>query len=246
MGAVSHRRLALRVVDVENEILANRPTIAILGGTGQLGPGLALRWARAGFKVIIGSRDPQRAAAVVTELAPQLDDGMADNLLRGTSNADAAEQCDIAVVTVPFDGMDSMEPLNRSLLAKTVVSTVVPMTFVDRRAAPLAVAEGSAAERLARLLPGAKVTAALQTVSAHDLRDLDCKLDADCLVAGDDDDAVLTTIELVSHLGDLRAVTVGALAQARLIEQITPLLLGLNRRHKATTGIRITGLTARP
>ena len=73
MGAVSHRRLALRVVDVENEILANRPTIAILGGTGQLGPGLALRWARAGFKVIIGSRDPQRAAAVVTELAPQLD-----------------------------------------------------------------------------------------------------------------------------------------------------------------------------
>jgi 8-hydroxy-5-deazaflavin:NADPH oxidoreductase len=158
-------------------------TVGILGGTGGLGKGLAARWVRAGIPVILGSRSPERAANAAQEVAGWLE-GEDHAELRGEGNAGAAA-ADLVIASVPFDGLaEGLEPLTAALAGKVVVSVVNPLGFDQRGAHPLPVAEGSAAEAVEALLPGARVTAAFHSVSSVALRQLGQPMDDDVPVSG--------------------------------------------------------------
>jgi NADPH-dependent F420 reductase len=218
--------------------------VALLGGTGRLGPGLALRWARAGIPVVIGSREAARASARASEIAGRLDRAGGDAAVRGMENAEAAAAGRIAVVTVPFEGQAELLALLRGPLAgKIVVSTAVPVRFEEGRG-PVAVevAEGSAALQAAALLPESRVVGALHTVSSAHLGRLDHELDEDVLLSGDDEGAKSEVRRLVEAIPGLRAVDAGGLRSSRLTEQLTVLLLGVNRLARRTVGVRLVGL----
>ncbi len=213
--------------------------IAILGGTGEQGPGLALRWARAGEEVIIGSRQREKGERVATELNQEL--GKA--LLRGTDNASAAAAAEVVVLTVPYSAhVSTLATVQEQLKGKIFVDVSVPLDPENPRRVLMPPA-GSAAEEAQQLLgPEVKVVGALQNVSAHLLRDLNAAIDCDVLVCGADKDARLTVMQLIERLG-IHALDAGPLEAARLIEPITALLIRLNIRHKVhSAGLRITGL----
>ena len=213
--------------------------IAILGGTGEQGPGLALRWARAGEEVIIGSRQREKGERVATELNQEL--GKA--LLRGTDNASAAAAAEVVVLTVPYSAhVSTLATVQDQLKGKIFVDVSVPLDPENSRRVLMPPA-GSAAEEAQQILgPEVKVVGALQNVSAHLLRDVNAAIDCDVLVCGVDKDARLTVMQLIERLG-IHALDAGPLEAARLIEPITALLIRLNIRHKVhSAGIRITGL----
>ncbi|MEW6298498.1 MAG: NADPH-dependent F420 reductase [Thermodesulfobacteriota bacterium] len=213
--------------------------IAILGGTGEQGPGLALRWARAGEEVIIGSRQREKGERVAAELNQEL----GKDLLRGTDNASAAAAADVAVLTVPYAAhVSTLETVKEQLKGKIFVDVSVPLDPENPRRVIMPPA-GSATEEAQQVLgPDVQVVGALQNVSAHLLRDLHAALDCDVLVCGGNKDARATVIRLIEKLGT-RAIDAGPLEAARLIEPITALLIRLNIRHKVhSAGIRITGL----
>jgi NADPH-dependent F420 reductase len=213
--------------------------IAILGGTGEQGPGLALRWARAGEEVIIGSRQREKGERVAAELNQEL----GKDLLRGTDNASAAAAADVAVLTVPYAAhVSTLETVKEQLKGKIFVDVSVPLDPENPRRVIMPPA-GSATEEAQQVLgPDVQVVGALQNVSAHLLRDLHAALDCDVLVCGGNKDARATVMRLIEKLGT-RAIDAGPLEAARLIEPITALLIRLNIRHKVhSAGIRITGL----
>jgi 8-hydroxy-5-deazaflavin:NADPH oxidoreductase len=212
--------------------------IAILGGTGKEGAGLALRWAQAGHSIIIGSRDAERARAKATELRER-----ANKLpIVGHTNLEAAELGEIIVVALPATGLAATLPeLRAATGTKVVVSTVVPLTFGGPRLFTPPAA-GSSAEEVQALLPEARVVAAFHHIAAHELAETDHAIECDLLLCGGDADAkeVVTTLGL--SLG-LRVIDVGALANAGPVEGITALLATINRRYKLkNSGIKITGL----
>ena len=217
--------------------------IAIIGGTGPAGMGLALRWARAGETIIIGSRDEQRAQ--VAAAAIQLKVGDQANV-SGMENRAACAAADILMLTVPFEGQ---APLLKQLKpaiteASIVIDATVPLASAvgGRASRPLGVWQGSAAQQAAELLPkGISVVAAFHNLSA-DLLNGDDPLDCDVVVCSDDPDAAQLTRELAAKIPGVRALDGGRLENARIVEQITALLIGLNIRHKGHAGIRITGL----
>ena len=212
--------------------------IALIGGTGDEGMGLAYRLAKAGHRCIIGSRSQERAETAAQELLAK------DHALRieGATNAAAAEAGELVVVTTPFDALaPTLPPIAPAIAGKIAVSTVVPMAFAEGRAAVVPVAEGSAAEHLQALLPGARVVAAFQNLSAKKL--LGTKpVDADVIVCADDADAKQRIIELAGEIEGVRGVDGGALANAQMVEAITVLLVSINRNYKARAGVRITGI----
>lgn len=217
--------------------------IAILGGTGEQGPGLALRWAKAGEEVIIGSRQKEKGEKVAVELNQEL----GKELLRGTDNVSAAAAAEVIVLTVPYSAhVSTLETVKEQLKGKIFVDVSVPLDPDNARRVIMPSA-GSAAEEAQQILgPDVKVVGALQNVSAHLLRDLNAEIDCDVLVCGGDKDARATVMQLIERLG-IHAVDVGPLEAARLIEPITALLIRLNIRHKVhSAGIRITGLPNRP
>jgi NADPH-dependent F420 reductase len=212
--------------------------IGILGGTGKEGSGLALRLARAGHEVVIGSRDEERAHAKASEIAA----ACGGNVV-GASNQQAASRAEIVVLAVPYAGHRSLlEELAPSLASKIVVDTVVPLDFKAKHpyAPPQ---EGSAAEQAQSILgPGAKVVAALHQIAAHELALLDHVIEADGFLCGDDAAAKEKVSELVRALG-VRPLDVGALKNAPLLEAMTPLLIEINKKHKVkTAGLRVTGI----
>ncbi len=212
-------------------------TIAIIGGTGDLGSGLALRWAKAGHKVIIGSRDPSRALQAAEALRRSLDEGAR---ISGTSNVEAASSAPIVVLSVPYQGQRGiLGQIGPHLRPGTVVIDTT-VTFVGKgQLRP----EESAAEITRSLLPHhVKLAAAFHTVSAHALLDLNSPLDCDVLMCGDDDAKTLLA-ELIHQLPGARAIDAGKLANARLIEPIVFLLIAINRRYRTDrASIRITGV----
>jgi NADPH-dependent F420 reductase len=211
--------------------------IAILGGTGKEGRGLAARWTRAGHSVTIGSRDAGRAAGVAVELTK-----LAGARVEGATNVDAAANAQIAVVTTPFEGAaDTAEAAAAQLAGKLVVSAVVPMRIIDGRFAIEEVPEGSAAQQLAGRLPESRVGAAFHTVSAKLLLDLGHDLDEDVPVAADDDADSETILGLCADLG-AHGVVVGPLSLAHYIESQTAVLASVNKLHRSQAGIRFTGL----
>jgi len=214
--------------------------IAILGGTGEQGPGLALRWAKAGEEVIIGSRQKEKGEKVAAELNQEL----GKELLRGTDNVTAAAAAEVVVLTVPYSAhVSTLTSVKEQLRGKIFVDVSVPLDPENARRVIMPAA-GSAAEEAQQVLgPEVKVVGALQNVSAHVLRDASAPVDCDVLVCGDKD-ARPVVMRLVDKLGEgIRAVSAGPLEAARLIEPITALLIRLNILNKVhSAGIRITGL----
>ena len=213
--------------------------LGFLGGTGPEGRGIALRLGLAGEAVMIGSRDAARAGEAVRELKE------AYNLseVYGGLNQDAARRADIVFITVPFSAQrELLEPLRDLLEGKVVVSTVAPLAFSGGQASMLSVEEGSAARQAQGLLPGSRVVAALQTVSAHSLLEPETAIDGDVITCADDEEAKALVMSLVERINALRAVDGGPLANSRYVEGITALLININRRYKARSGVRIAGV----
>ena len=219
-------------------------TIAIIGGTGPEGRGLASRLALAGHRVVIGSRDAARGASVAAEVAASLAGRGDAGRVEGDSNAGAAAAGEIAVVTVPFEGhRATLEALAGPLAGKIVVDAVVPVRF-ERGPRPVEVAEGSATEQAASLLPGSRVVGAFHNLAAESLLDLDAPVRADVLVTGGDADAKRAVSALAERIEGVRAVDAGPLRYSRFVEGLTVLLIGVNMRHRARTHVRIEGLPA--
>jgi len=212
--------------------------IAILGGTGKEGAGLATRWALAGHSIIIGSRDAERArtkAADLREITRKLP-------IVGHTNVEAAELGDIVVITLPALGLATTLPeVAAACRGKIVVSTVVPLTFGGPRLFTPPPA-GSSAEEAQALLPDAKVVAAFHHIAAHELAEIEEPIDCDLLLCGQDAEAKEKVAELGRSVG-LRPVDVGGLTNAGPLEGITAVLATINRRYKIkNAGIKITGL----
>lgn len=213
--------------------------IAILGGTGEQGPGLALRWALAGDEVIIGSRQKEKGERVAAELNAEL----GRDLLRGTDNVEAAAAADVVFITVPYSAhVKTLETVREQVQGKIFVDVSVPLDPDNARRVVMPEA-GSATEEAKQILgDGVQVVCALQNISAHLLRDVNAMIDCDVLICGDKD-ARRVVAELVQKLG-INPIDVGPLAAASLIEPITALLIRLNIKNKVhSAGIRITGLS---
>lgn len=214
--------------------------IAILGGTGEQGPGLALRWAQAGEEVIIGSRQKEKGEKVAVELNQEL----GKELVQGTDNVTAAAAADIIVMTVPYSAhVATLESVKERCKGKIFVDVSVPLDPDNARRVIMPTA-GSASEEAQQVLgQDVKVVCALQNISAHLLRDVNAKIDCDALVCGDKD-ARQTVIQLINKIGGgIRAINAGPIEAARQIEPITALLIRLNILNKVhSAGIRITGL----
>ena len=218
--------------------------IGILGGTGPEGSGLAYRWARAGEEIVIGSRDAQRAAETAAQVRARIG---AASKIEGADNVSAAEQCDVIVVTVPFAGCAALlKQLKNVWKAGTVViDTTVPLA-ASVGGAPtrmLGVWQGSAAEQTRELVPeGIGVAAAFHNLGAELLAQ-DGNVDCDILVCSDDAKAKEIASELAGKIPGAQAINGGKLENARIVESITSLLIGLNIRYKVHgAGIRFTGL----
>ncbi|MGH7611973.1 MAG: NADPH-dependent F420 reductase [Candidatus Dormibacteria bacterium] len=215
--------------------------VAILGGTGPLGRGLALRLAQAGVPVVLGSRDPERARAEAARLGDLL--GSHPNPIEGVANEDAASRSQLVLVTVPYSGQAGLlAQLGPRLKGKVVVSTAVAMDFSSGGPRPLTPEAGSAAQEAAAACPEALLVGAFHTVSADNLLRLERPLAEDVLVCSDAEPAREQVLSLVDRVPGLRGVNAGQLANCALTEALTPLLLRLNRLHRARAGVRITGI----
>jgi len=219
--------------------------IALIGGTGPEGFGLALRWVRAGETVIIGSRDSQRAQ----EAADKIKQAVGPSAkISGQDNVAACSAADLIVLTIPFQGHAALlKQLKPALRPGTIVmdATVPLAASVGGRASrTLGVWQGSAAQETAELVPeGVPVVAAFQNVGAEMLNG-DGPVDCDVIVCSDNPEASRVARDLATKIPGVRAIDGGKLENARILEQITALLVGMNIRHKGHSGIRITGLPA--
>ena len=218
-------------------------TVPVIGGTGALGFGLALRLAGAGVPVVIGSRDAGRAAEAASRIREQLPDADVD----GLENPEAAGRGDVVLLCVPFRAQsENLTNLKAALReGQVLVDATVPLAAAvsGRATRLLGVPQGSAAEQAREMAPaGVEVVSAFHSVSAHTLRDLEHELDEDVLVAGDSADAKRRVAELTARIPGLRPVDCGRLEIARLIEGLTPLIISVNRRYRARAGVRLTGL----
>jgi NADPH-dependent F420 reductase len=217
--------------------------IAVIGGTGPAGMGLALRWARAGETIIIGSRDAERAQKAADAIRQKLGD---EARVSGMENGAACAEADILMLTVPFEGQAALlKQLKPSITPGSIlIDATVPLaSSVSGRASRiLGVWQGSAAQQTAELVPKeVSVVAAFHNLSAELLYG-EAPLDCDVIVCSDDPDAAELTRALAAKIPGVRALDGGRLENARTVEQITALLIGLNIRHKGHAGIRITGL----
>jgi len=218
--------------------------IAILGGTGAEGAGLAYRLAKAGEHILIGSRDASRAEETAKRLRERIGQSAQ---IEGMANPSAAAACEVAVLTVPFTGAAALLKLLKSVWkpGTIVIDTTVPLAATVGGAATrvLGVWQGSAAEQTRELLPpDVSLAAAFQNLGAELLAGED-SVECDVLVCSDDERAKAVASELVSRIPGARALNGGKLENARIVESLTALLIGLNMRYKVhSTGIRFTGL----
>ncbi|HLN78890.1 MAG TPA: NADPH-dependent F420 reductase [Nocardioidaceae bacterium] len=214
--------------------------IAVIGGTGPQGKGLAYRFAKHAHAVVLGSRSAERAEAAAAEIRERVPD--AD--VSGAGNADAAADADVVLLAVPYDGHDDLvKDLAGVLDGKTVISCVNPLGFDKQGPYGLDVPGGSAAETAASIVPGATVVGAFHHVSAVTLwGDADFLDHEDVLVCGDDKDAKQVAIELARTVTGRDGVDAGKLRLARQLEPLTAVLISINKRYKTRSGIAISGL----
>jgi NADPH-dependent F420 reductase len=223
--------------------VAEREPIPIIGGTGALGAGLATRWAQAGVPVVLGSRSAERAeeaAAKVIAAEPSAD-------VTGLENGEAAKRGQIVFLTVPFRAQSENLSNLREALApgQILVDCTVPLAAAvsGKATRSLGVWQGSAAQQAQEMVPeGVTVVSALHTVGAPTLSDTEVVLGEDVLVCGDKKADKARVARLIELIPGLRAVNAGVLEMARIVEQLTPMLISVNTRYKAHAGIRLTGL----
>ena len=216
-------------------------TVAVLGGTGEQGQGLAYRLAGAGVHVVIGSRDPDRAAKSAAVLNDRLAPG---NVVAGADNDEASSRADVVVVAVPWSAHETtLRGLVERLAGKIVIDCVNPLGFDERGPHRLDVPHGSAAEQAAAILPRSRVVGAFHHVSASMLMDPNVTdLDMDVLVLGDDRASSDLVRELASLMPGTRGIYGGRLRNCGQVEAFTANLVAINRRYKVRSSIRITGL----
>ena len=223
--------------------------VSVIGGTGPQGLGIALRLAIEGVEVIVGSRKEEKALTVVDEAKEKYADYDLSKMC-GMANEDAAKAGDVLILTVPLAAQKpTLEGIKEFCKDKIVLDATVPLEtaiggkpfrFVD-------LMEGSAAERTAKILDGtgAKVICAFCNISNSHLANIPEEIDCDCLIAGDDNDAKATAAEIIDKIPGVKTIDCGILEKARIIEKITPLLIGLNIKYKSHYGgLRITGIPA--
>ncbi|MCX8071198.1 MAG: NADPH-dependent F420 reductase [Candidatus Binatia bacterium] len=217
--------------------------IGLLGGTGPEGKGLALRFAAIGEEVRVGSRQKERAQEVAAKLQEKLRSHQLDGTITGGENGEVADWCEAAVLTFPYEGVETLlPPLQPALAGKIVMDTINPMELRDGVFHLMRVPAGSAGERIQELLPASRVVACFKNSSAKELMDLNEVLHGDILLCGNVPEANAWVAQLVRRIPELRAVDAGMLANAHHLESITTLLMNLNRRYKALTSIQILGL----
>jgi NADPH-dependent F420 reductase len=217
--------------------------VTVIGGSGALGTGLALRLAAAGVPVVIGSRAEERAV----EAARRIVDQVPHATVRGLANGPAAQASEIVFLCVPFRNQSETLTNLRSHLreGQLLVDATVPLAAAvsGKATRMLGVWQGSAAQQAAEMVPdGVRVVAALHTVNAPGLRDLDATLDEDVLICGDKKADKQRVAALIDLIPGLRGVNGGSLEAARIAESLTALLIGVNARYKTHAGIRLTGL----
>ncbi len=214
--------------------------LAILGGTGPEGKGLALRLAMAGETPIIGSRDAARGAAIAEELAQSA----AGVVIEGSDNAGAAAAADVVFLAFPYEGQRPvLEALGPELKGKIVVCVIAPMKFErGKGASAVEVEAGSAAQEAQDMLPDSQVVAAFQNASAEELLDPNVTMEGDVVVCSDHAEAKKLVMDLADKIKNLRGVDGGSLANAKYVEQITPMLVNINRIYKVHAGIKIVGI----
>ena len=221
--------------------------VTVIGGSGALGFGLAARLGAAGTPIVIGSRDTARAE----ETAAKLREAVPDGSFEGLANGPAAERSEVVVLSVPFRSQsETLTNLKNHLReGQLLVDATVPLAAAvsGKATRTLGVWQGSAAQQAAEMVPdGVRVVAALHTVNAPALKDLDATLDEDVLVCGDRRADKARAAALIELVPGLRCVDAGRLEMARIAESLTALLIGVNARYKTHAGIRLTGLTDRP
>lgn len=218
--------------------------IAIIGGTGGQGLGIAIRFVQAGEDVIIGSRTMEKAQTAVDKVKNLLDDEVGN--LEAAENADAAAEAELLVLTVPLAAQKStLLSIKEGANGKTLLDATGPLesaiggspiTYLD-------LWDGAAAERSAKILKDTNVICAFNNISSAALMNFNEPIDCDCLISGDDADSKIVATELIEKIPGINVIDCGPLARAKIIEKITPLLIGLNIRNKTQFGgIRITGL----
>ena len=218
--------------------------VAIIGGTGAEGSGLALRFAQAGLRVVIGSRNLERAQAAAREIAAQAGAGE----VTGYTNPDAAGKAAIVILTVPLSAqIETLKSIRMNFVSGAIlVDATVPLEIAigGRVSRTVNLWDGSAAQQAARLAPeGVLVVAAFHGLSAESLRSLDQRVDSDTLICGDNAEAKATISKLAEQIPGVRAVDAGPLENARFLESAAALLIALNLRNKVKhSGLRITGL----
>ncbi|SDK68926.1 reduced coenzyme F420:NADP oxidoreductase [Actinopolyspora mzabensis] len=212
-------------------------TVGVLGGTGAQGKGLAIRWAQAGLKVLIGSRSADRAGEAAEEIA-----ATSGGSALGRSNADCAAEADVVLAALPWEAhADTLRELRSELADKIVIDCVNPLGFDKKGPYALPVEEGSAAQQAEALLPDSRVTAAFHHVSAVTLADTDVShVDLDVLVLGDDREATDLVRSLAEVIPGVRGIYGGRLRNAHQVEALTANVIAINRRYKAHAGLRIT------
>ncbi|WP_110182242.1 NADPH-dependent F420 reductase [Nocardioides solisilvae] len=215
-------------------------TIAILGGTGPQGRGLARRFAQAGLTVVLGSRAAEKAEAAAAELTGAL--GSTGSAVTGAANADAAAAGDLVLVVVPWDGhAELLRELKPHLDGKVVVDCVNPLGFDKQGPFALKVEEGSATEQAAAILTDSTVVGAFHNVSAVLLEDPEVdSIDTDVLVLGDEREATDLVQALADAVPGMRGVYAGRRRNAHQVEALTANLIAINRRYKAHAGVRVT------
>lgn len=214
--------------------------LAFVGGTGPEGLGLAMRFARAGHAVAIGSRSQERG----DEGADKVREAVPNAVASGGENVAVVADADVVFLTFPYSGQQStLDALGTALDGKIVCNVVAPLEFVKGIGAVAQDVEGkSAAQEAAAQLPGARVVSGFQNLSAEELMELEHPIHADVLVCGRDAEAKATVIGLANEIDGVRGVDAGGLSQSRYVEMLTSLLINLNRKYHTRTAIRITGL----
>jgi NADPH-dependent F420 reductase len=216
-------------------------TIGFIGGTGPHGRGIALRLRETGHRVLLGSRDAARAQEVVAELPDPI--AAAPGAIVGVDNATAAREADLVIVTTPWDGFEAVGAAHAADLAgKVVISCANPLRFEGGGPLPVRLEDGSAAELLQRVCPDARVVSGFQNVSAVKLGRLGQPVEGDVLLCGDDGDAIARASDVVRAVEGLRPLHAGPLRLSSVAEDLTALLISVNRRYRTHASIALTGV----
>ncbi len=212
-------------------------TVGILGGTGPAGRGVAIRLAGAGYAIVLGSRDADRATQIASTLVPR-----GEGTIEGGTNSEAAE-CELVVIATPWDSaVTTVSALRQLLRGKVVISMVNALAREGREMTPLYPPRGSMAAQLAHALPESILVGAFHHLPAAQMEDLDSGLDADVLIFADDDDARRKVCDLVDHMAGLRGIVAGSMSLASAIEAFTAVCVSVNIRHKAHSYVKLSGL----